>query len=97
MRVGHACVRCHHLVPLSLRLCPLLSRPHRVATEHLASLLWLQNLSAPHLSLLQGDTSSDYLIHTKVLIVLMTECLLPQGMRNDGLKTYCSSWGLKPQ
>ena len=73
---GHVCLCFHCLSTLIL----LASVPYSlVPTEwpvstglSLALLLWHQNLSVPGLSLLQGDTSSDYLIHTKVLMVLMT-------------------------
>lgn len=73
---GHVCLCFHCLSTLIL----LASVPYSlVPTEwpvstglSLALLLWHQNLSVPRLSLLQGDTSSDYLIHTKVLMALMT-------------------------
>lgn len=60
------------LVPLGPGPCsqsPLSGHQH---PRFLASLLWHQKPSVPYLHLLQGDTSSDYLIHTKVLKLLMT-------------------------
>lgn len=73
---GHVCL-CFRCLSTPILLAsvpyPLVSAEWPVSAGlSLALLLWHQNLSVPRLSLLQGDTSSDYLIHTKVLMVLMT-------------------------
>lgn len=73
---GHVCL-CFRCLSTPILLAsvpyPLVSAEWPVSAGlSLALLLWHQNLSVPRLRLLQGDTSSDYLIHTKVLMVLMT-------------------------